>query len=618
MAVFPLQVFTKENAPVAFGERYKSSPLGIKYAGQPKGVYIGLVTSTAGPILTLSPDSTHGYSLIKLPSRGDPSGLDIVVTNPIQLDFSAQPDVDFPLLVVARASYFDDPDRTTSATLVTRSGSVSSIDDDEVLVCVVNGPAATISVLSDPAQGERDSPLAFSGVDFGFMPGGAIEDLQAAADIVGEVVAARVGLDSTAHDSLSARIAEDYGAASMASRLALVFRALRSNDYSVTAGDQEIIVSGSFTEVDRDFEPAITLGGLGSETEEGVIAGPNDDTRNIVMLVDATTGYRPIDNALDRRTVFGRIVGPNQSPISGEWQFLNASLNVTASDGNGQATVEVETGDSVLGPDGKFYEVDSVTGDNSLLLRTAYQGASETIAPSSIQRWTLSFKRLNSGAEEDVSYPADGTVRFFFPTFVSMERGNADWRLAMHTAAEREPLPEATTTAPGRVTLADGGALLGAVNIQSAGTPLTGGPFHTIKFSAVEANVQDVAPGEVSVIEIGPDGLKGLDGPSGGAGNPGATGPGYSQLNPFEPSNEFSFPGITPPTVFSFTQNMGHNIRYLHGDIARYRDFGYFSGNGVDRYVVSGIEQVSATEGQIDGTIAGDTALIVFLSSAGD
>ena len=99
MAIFPLQVFTETNALLGFNDEYRSSLLNQKYAGMPKGVYVGLTTPPApgGSIVTLSPDATEGYSVIKLPSQNDPAGLDVVLTTPVVLDFTGQPNIDFPI-----------------------------------------------------------------------------------------------------------------------------------------------------------------------------------------------------------------------------------------------------------------------------------------------------------------------------------------------------------------------------------------------------------------------------------------------------------------------------------------------------------------------------------------
>jgi len=619
MAVFPLQFFTEETALVGFDSAYKSSLLGQRYAGQPKGVYVGFIPSTAGSsILTLSPDPTLGYSLFKVTSDVDPSGMDVFTTSPVTLDFVGQPSIDFPMNVLARSSYFSNGASPTSAEIFTRS-STQPVAFDEVIICVVTGPAATISVSAIPSLGERNEPIALNGVDTGFMPGGSVEDLLAAVDIVNEIVEARVDFDSTVHTDLSSRLSADYNAVGMASRLSLLSSVLRSNDYTAIAGNTSVVVSGSFSEIDRDHEPKISFEGNGSETTEGAVASPNDTVRNLVFIQDATTGYRPIDNPTTRQIVFGRLVGPNEEAIAGVWQFLNASKDVMATGGNGQAIVELQSGDTVIGVDGKYYEVATIVDNNNLTLRTAYQGTTATSPSTTRRRWQVNFRKIEAGVEVTASFSAITIIRLFFHSFVSIERSNFDWRSALHTASEREPLPDATTTVPGALLLADTTSRLGSVNIQNSGFPLAGGPFHTVNFNATSASVNELVPGEVDVVEIG---LKGVDGPigtTGETGDPGPPGPGFSVINPFELSVEIVNPtGTSNP--FSFTRDMGHSIRYLHGNIAKFSSRSAFAATG-NRVDITNVSVPTATEGRIEGDLggaAGDVNLTLFLSSAGD
>jgi hypothetical protein len=69
MAVFPLQVFTENEALVGFDGDYRSSLVGQKYAGQPKGVYVGFTPVVTGAsTLTFVQDPLLGYSLLKVTS----------------------------------------------------------------------------------------------------------------------------------------------------------------------------------------------------------------------------------------------------------------------------------------------------------------------------------------------------------------------------------------------------------------------------------------------------------------------------------------------------------------------------------------------------------------------
>ena len=680
MAVFPIEIFTTDKAIISRNDRYKSSVLGRKFAGQPKGVYTGFIASVSppSPIVTLAIDPTEGFSCIKLPSKQDPSGIDIIVNQGVTVDFTGQPSGDFPISIVAQASYSDDASIPTTASIITRS--YGNRLANEVLIAVVDGPATALTILDRinhgvitggsfqlsevitgfdsgatatvidagdgylivaPISGSfnvgetitgsvslasallviqtvaSDIPFAFSDTNFGFMPSGSIESLQAITDIVNEVVATRIGLDLVTHQDLSARLAADQTAESMAGSLGLTFRVLRSNDYSVDAGTESIIVSGSFSEIDRDHKPKITLSGAGDETTIGAIASPNDATRNVCLIQDATSGYRPISDPTDRSIVFGRLEGPEDISIGGTWSFSNALKAVTGEGGNAVSTLQ--PGDTVKGIDGLYYAVDTITNNNSFTLLNAYTGLSAGPATITGRRWRLSFKKISSGVEVGASLPTPTTVRFFFPTFLNMANSNFDYSLALHTSAEREPLLAATESVPGAVRLADTGSLLGSVNIQNNGSLVTGGPFHTINFNAANASVTTTTtPGEVEVVVIGPVGTPGNIGTIGATGAPGPPGPGFSEINTFELSSKYAggFPSTTP-VPFSFTRNMGHNIRNLEGGIASWEDDGFFA-IGLDVVQILSITGVGTTVGQIDGDIAADTQVTIFMSSSGD
>lgn len=617
MAIYPLQIFTRGNVIVGRDDDYKSSVLGQKFLGMPRGVYLGLTPSNTPPstVLTLGTDPATGVSLVKVPSSSDHALVDVIFTAPVVIDFAAQAPSDFPIDVVVRATYADDPATPTSAEVIARSA--GTLAWNEVRVCRVIGSATSMVIDTSVTFGVRTAPLAVDGVDFGFMPAGSIEQLEAAVDMVNEVVAARIGLDAIQYGSLSYRLAVDQSASAMASRLALKFTALRSNDYVVGAGESQINVSGSFSSINRSHNPRITLAGTGDETTAGVVAAPNDTVRNVCVIQSAVSGYRPVNDPIERLTVFGRLQGPEELIVRGVWTFTNASTTATA-DSDGRATEDLEVGDTIQGPDGLFYEVAAIVNDAEITLKAAYTGATTSSDNLIARRWLLNLKVMRGSSEEDASFAVPTTIRFFFPAFVPMDVSTPDWTFIGNSPLVREPLPEATTTVPGRVRLAAVGGRLGAVNIQNAGVPLAGGPFHTINFSAPNANVvEGSTPGEVVVEEIGPIGPQGPAGSTGAPGNPGPVGPGFSALNTFEASSELVVPSPYTNVPWSFTRDMGHNVRYVGGGLARYRSpGGHF--NGSDIVNITDITTISATEARIEGNYEGDVRIIVFLNSAGD
>lgn len=610
---FPLQVFTLDSAIVGRDDRYRSSVVGRKFSGWPKGVYAGFAPSVAppSPILTLLTSPTEGFSLAKLPSSADPAGLDVILTSAIAVDLT--PVTTFPVFVTLRAAYYEDA--APVAEIVVYSVT-SQVPWNEVLICTVNGPIGALSVLTDTNLGERHEPLALNYVDFGFMPAGSIEDLEAATDLVNEVVAARVGIDGTTYTTLSARIAADYGTVGMASRLGYVLTAIRSNDYAAASGTTQVNVSGSFSEVNRDFNPKVTMGGAGSETTQGAVAAPADSVRNVAIIVNTQTGERLIDTESNRNVVFGRVDGPTTEPLSGTLSFVNASVDVSGVDTSFLS--ELQGLDTIEGADGRFYEVLSILDDNNIILRDAYIGPTATSNTANIRRWTLRLRKLVAGTESAAQLATAATLRFFFPVFFDRATAAFDNDIACLAPGTAPPLPLASTTVPGRVQLGAATSLVGAVLIKNIGVALAGGPFHTINFPDGGGQVVQTVPGKVTIGEIGQPGPAGPAGVTGPPGPVGPTGPGYTARTPFSASGEISNPTYPAPASvpISVTKNMGHTIRHVTGGLARWRDLGIVF-TPADYVDITSIT-AAGTNATILGDVYGDSAAVVFLSSAGD
>ena len=617
MAKFPVEVVARDQALVGYNDRITSSTLNKKFAGWPKGVYVGFIPSTTpgNPVLTFNIDPVESFSMFKVPSNLDIGGMDVVSTTPIALDFTGH--AVFPVLVIGRVSY--DATAPTIGEIITIIP--RAVNDNEVLLCQVSGSSLALSI-NATAPTYRDTPLAFAGVNFGFMPAGSIEALELAADAVAEVVAARTGLDAVVYQSLSQRIAADYGASNMAQRLSLLFQGLRSNVHTVTSPtgaltSSTVNVSGSFSSVNRDNPPQITLSGTGSETVQGVISGPSDTIRNVCVVVSSTTGSRLINNETDRRVIYGRLVGPTIIGVAGTLTFTTAQIDVT---GVGSKFLsDIQLGDTLLGPDGNYYEVQTVTSDTSLVLRNAYVGVTPNIAASSVRRFLLNLRTLVSGVETTTLLSTGTSVRFTCPAFMRRNLNIADNTLIGLAPGARPAFPSATTATAGKVQLATTGSLVGAVFVKNQGTLVAGGPFHSINFANGTASQ---TPGRAAITKVGNTGPTGIPGLASGPGPDGDTGPGFTFKNftPFKKSAEFNLSGIGP-VVMSFTAPMGHTIRYITGGFARIRDFGFWAIPN-DSIEITDIS-FAADSGTIDFSAgfpgaATDLAAKLYLSSAGD
>ncbi len=607
---FPVKVFT--DALVGYNTPYTSSALNQKFAGQPKGVYIGFTPSTTpgSPFLTLSPSSL-GYSLLKVHSALDSGLLDLVVTTAVVLDFTGH--VSFPVQVVAQINYATGA--ATTATLITRTPAPTSAA--EVSICTVYGaPLAMTASTVTPT--DRDEPLAHLGSGFGFMPAGAVEDLDFLVDKVNEVVAARLGLDNVTYPTLSDRIAADYSALSMASRLGRSVYVVRSNNYSA-AGDASVNVSGSFAASARNHLPLSNFSGSGDETVDGVITGA---PRNVCTVVDRNNGTKFTNTTAQRSIVYGRIQPPVTTTLTGTLLFTNS---VSLAIGTGTVfTSEVEAGDIVQAPSGDWYEVSAVTNDTTLVLTSPYAGTTASTNTCSRARWLLTFHTLV--AEVESSFTLTGDFYFLFPTFSRYYPGVQDNKL--HAKSIPKPdLPVATTTTDGKVLLATPGALVGAVYAQNNGVAVPGGPFHTINFvttnywgtTASPASAVDVGSGEVSIQNVGDKGQVGNSGAF--TNNPGPQGPGFTDITPFivDPTEYFG-PGGVGTLSYSSVMDMGHNVRCGYAGFASVREgtpLGTWSTLNNDYAAITDVT-ISGTEITANITLSGDTACKIMFCSAGD
>jgi hypothetical protein len=427
----------------------------------------------------------------------------------------------------------------------------------ECLIGVVDGTpgALTIDILAPLA---RDEPIARNSVPYGYMPAGSVETLADAVNAVNEVIASRVDLDGETQDSLSDRLAKDLGAAEMASRLGSVVRILRSNDHVANASTDEVNVSGSLSEVNRDHNPKISLGGEGSETQLGAIT---TGERNHCVVVDADTRSRLVDPDT-RESVFGKLEGPDDQVIAGTGiTFTQAGVNVVGESTSFNTIFEI--GDLIEGADGLYYEVALVVDASNLVLKDAYLG--DTVTTTGLNRRRFTLKLLIHVADVETPYepPVAQNLRFFFPAFVDLSGSSFDSALFMRAPGDRPPLPEASTTVAGKIKLGEATGLVGSINIQEDGSDL--GKFNILDFAAGAGQVNETSPGVVLVGEIGPTGAVGPNGPSGGAGPPGPQGPSFDAFNVWAPDSLVTI--VLPPggITITHTVDMGHEVRAIYG-----------------------------------------------------
>jgi hypothetical protein len=469
---------------------------------------------------------------------------------------------------------------------------------DEVLLCSVTGtPGAPVVTAVAPVT--RDVPIAYPTVPFGYMLSGSIELLAAAVLILTEVAAARTDLQGTPWPNLKARLDYDLSGEAMGLRLGRIFRAIRSNQYQAASGVTEINVSGSFSAVNRDFLPAVTLNGNGSESQTGVLADPIDTVRNTSILIDADTGDRLVDNTTDRNVVFGRVHQEPDFILDGQITFTLAST-VVVGDSVARFTLQLQAGDTVQGPDGKFYEVLSIANSAALTLRDAYQGANATSGALIRRRFKLRLRKLVAGVESAHTMAAVTQIQAYLPTFLTHATAAFDAGTFVYKPGERPTIPDATTSVQGKIALASAGSpFVGSINLQDGGVPVAGGPFHTLNFVGASGALVELSPGVIDVTNTGPIGPPGPGGGPGPTGPPGVTGTSLNQITRF--SNGLEAIAFGPGTVpVSHTVNFGYTVKLLSGGISTHRDQGIFVGPN-DYLEITDIDLTGPTTGTIVG-----------------
>jgi hypothetical protein len=714
MSVYPRRALTEENVLVHTGprglrQRYDSPSLSKKSLGHVKGVYVGFVPSAAGSVLTLSPDPVEGHSTLKVPSRLDHAGVDLIVTTPIAIDFVASlagellPD---GVNVKAQALYSETgqataqivtetrtvnpivhtvaaspaaldlttlaplgalvpgsltfnlnvdgvgPDTITddgngnlvgtaldgaavvdykSGTFIGDTSALTALSNvmllhtrcsgpDEVMICVVTGAPGAIAVNTTPpvygAPTLRDVPIAFPGctIPYGYLEAGAVEDLEAAVEILNEVIAARTDLQGTLHPNLKSRLDTDLGAPAMSLRLGKTMRALRGNTTSVLAGVTEVNVSSSFGEFSREHEPKLTLNGGGDESTIGAVT---DSPRNVVFVTNDEDGDRLHDNETDRNVVIGRLDQEADFPLDGVISFTNAIATVVG-DTDAAFTSQVEIGDLLQGADGRFYEVQSVDSATQITLVTAYQGANASSGGLLRRRLLLRFWTSGAGGTEDAhAIESSQDVNFAFAAFMGIGTPSFDAFNFMHAPGERNPVPTATTFVPGKVELASAGSpFAGSLLLQQRNVAVAGGPFHTLNFSA--GSIIELSEGVLDVVVIGGTGPDGSGGGLGDPGPPGNDGPDLDLIATFEPDIERSLPH---GAIETHTIDFGFDVAFLSGGIAGVRDGGFIS-VGEDWILTDMSLAVDGRTGSVTvenplGGLGGDQFVTLYLDACG-
>jgi len=532
MPNFPSATLDPSTVKASFRESHVSEVVNSRWAGMPRGVYHGWEPATipGSKLLTFNVDPYLGFSIMKVNSPITGVMIDIFAAAPVTLDFTGH--TQYPVFVLARADYAED--QITQGRIFTRS--TGSAGANEIVLCVVDKPGVNLEV-GEAIPSERQPPLAFQGQPFGYMQAGASEDIAFAASVTAEVIRARDDVKNPGlpppTQRLADRLAIDLAADYLADQLGLRNVPVVGNARPIAGAATSGNFSGSFSALHREFLPALDIEPAGDETTEGAITGPADAVRNVCFLVNDLTGERL--QTADRWPIYGRCASSTPVP-TGTAVFVQAATTVSGF-GSDWLT-SLEEGDLLLAPDGRRYEVASITNDTTLELVTAYLDPTTPAGALSVLRFTVSFLTRATGVEAAAALPGALSVRLIFPAWFRMDRSVYGAALFMKRVGELPATPEATDAIRGRIRMAVGGSQGGAMHsVSAAGSPVANGPnWHTFNFTGTNAIVA-AAPGSPGVANIEVPGEPGPAGPGaieGDQGNDGGAGPGAKQNNPFE------------------------------------------------------------------------------------
>lgn len=512
MALFPTKVFTKTNVKAAWKASYTTENINSKFNGIPRGVYYGFdpAPNTLDPVnkLDLNLSSIESASRLRVRSSGGtPVTVDLDSQEVVTLDFTGH--VSFPVYVVGKANY--EVGKASTASIVTQSAPANGVT--EIGICKINSlPLNGLGAIEFDAAPNRHTPIANTGVEIGFMTGGAEQDRQAANAVVAEVIAARTDC-STTHPSLAARLS------AVANCLAKSLDVVQSKVHVGVVGTNHG-VSEDFANTARTAEginPLLTIPGGGSESSNGAITDPTDTVRNLVVVQEVARNRRLIDEVTGL-PVFGRLV-LSEVAIVGNLVFSTASQAVVASVSQ---TGVIAANDIILGGDGNYYKVQAIDGPGTgITLAIPYAGVGGAFGSLIRRRFTVNLVTRSGGADSAYTVVREASI---LPSFAVGTRFQAGETITYNgkTATVVRDTPEGSATLHYIPTVATDlilgsetivGGTSGAQVNAAAGTPTVAAPdlrfFYPVftpldieRFSALNTMMSSLVGRERAATEV--------------------------------------------------------------------------------------------------------------------
>lgn len=434
VAVNPTLSLAETEIKVRWEANYTSDELNARFFGFPRGIYKGfdpeVIPGAPATQLRLKIDPSQGVSVGMVRSELSSRDVQMFLTRELILDFAGT--ITFPVYVKLKAQY--KVGQTTSAQVFTDTTPPNNFD--QVGICRVRQPGGpgtdiVVDATDITVPDNRNTPVASIGQDFGFMPGGSFEDLQAASALITEVTNARTDVDTGfAHPDLSARLIQDF--LTIASRLQRQTSVLRGNIHTIPSGSLpqgSLFVSGSLSNLPRAFLPARTFDeggapGVGGAGSDGVITVAPD---NKVVLRDEDTGNQFLDLTTNR-PVYGRLTKLPNTISTGTSNYVNASTTVSKAAGDYVAE-GVVAGMRVIAPDGNAYEVLGPVNPLDFQISPAYQGVNAATIGQVFELFRADFFISDgAGGETPYVFPAGPDVRIqpYFNAITDLDGAQRD------------------------------------------------------------------------------------------------------------------------------------------------------------------------------------------------
>jgi len=397
---------------------------------------------------------------------------------------------------------------------------------------------------------------------------------------------------------------------------------LHDTNYPTFSGT---MLSGTFTNSET-----ITgaLSGATATVTAAVIPSVNDTVRNVCYINKFDTGERLIDAGINYANgfsptilgipVWGRLELKSNDLLPESINFVQGTNTVAIPSTSDWTSLKKKlgAGDIVLAPDGRYYEITSISETlQQFVIHQNYLGTTALATTNTPRRsiW-VRLVRKNGSTEEFVGFSGATalSLQFFYPVWFSLERSVYNSELQKFAAGD-PILPDATTTIKGKVEL--------AANLENAANVVVQG-----NDDRVNSPIQGVTiPGRFTHVQAGTNVVFSPSGsnliinvPTGGTGGTGPTGP------PGPGFNNFQYGPVSPilsagPISYSISTSFAPRFAFV--SISYFQFPGPDGGAASDILDITGITHGPGNSASVIGSFSvpgsADTNIKLMLGAAG-